>query len=182
MLRMTAILGRNCVSGFKLEAGNLEHRPAVLAGFVDQGDDGHADVSANLDAEMRGGEDFSAEAGGGGLAVRAGDGEGLADEEARGQFQFADDGQAEIAHLNELGSIERNAGADDDEVLAAEGKQAVASGFDHDALVEQRGNILGERGGTADVGDSHLRTLAPQKERSGEAGFAESDDEYLFAF
>ena len=58
----------------------------------------------------------------------------------------------------------------------------MASGFHHNALVEKRGKIMGERGGAANIGDSHLRTLAPEKERSGQAGLAESDDEYLFAF
>jgi len=44
------------------------------------------------------------------------------------------------------------------------------------------GEIVSERGGAAHVGDSNQRTLAPEEERSGETGFAESDDQYLFAF
>ena len=77
------------------------------------------------------------ERGGGGFAVGAGDGEDPALEEAGGQFEFADDGQAEALDLDEFGRVERNAGADDDEVLTAEGEQAVAAGLDHDAFFEQ---------------------------------------------
>jgi len=170
------------IRSLQLEAGNFEYRPAIFAGFINQGDNGDANVASNLDLEMGGGEDFSTEAGGGGLAVRAGNRNGLADEEARSQFQFSDHGQAKIVHLDELGGIERNAGADDDQVLAPEGEQAVTSRLHHDALVQQRGKIVSERGGAAHVGDSNQRTLAPEEERSGETGFAESDDQYLFAF
>ncbi len=90
------------------------------------------------------GEDFADQRGGGGFAVGAGDGEDVAFEEARGQFELADDGQAEALGLHQLGRVERNAGADDDEVLAAEGEQAVAAGLDHDAFFEQRRNVFGE--------------------------------------
>ena len=91
-------------------------------------------------------------------------------------------GQPEAAHLGQLGSIERNAGADDDEVLAAEGEQAVAAGLDLDALFEQRGNVLGQGLGAADVGDGDLGAAAAQKQRRGQAGFAQSDDQNLLAF
>ncbi len=70
-------------------------------------------------------------------------------EKARGQFQFADDRQAEALYLRQLGRIQRHAGADDDQVLAAEGEQAVAAGLDHDALFEQGGNLLGQRFGAS---------------------------------
>ncbi len=103
-------------------------------------------------------------------------------QKARGQFEFADDGAAEVAGLHQLGRVERNAGADDDEVLAAEGQQAVTAGFDVDALFQQRGNVFGQGFGAADVGDGDLGAVAAQKDSRGQAGFAQSDDENFFAF
>ncbi len=106
----------------------------------------------------------------------------LALEEARGQFQFADDRQAEVLHLHQFGRVERHAGADHDQVLAAEGEQAVAAGLHHDALFEQGGNLLGQRLGAAHVGDRHLRAAAAQKQRRRQPGFSQSHDQNLFAF
>ncbi len=157
MLRMTAIWGWNCSvdSSWKLETSRTDQVSGVL--FVDEGDDGDADVAADEGGQAGGGEDFADQRGGGGFAVGAGDGEGVAFEEARGEFELADDGAAEVAGLHQLGCVERDAGADDDEVLAAEGEQAVAAGLDVDAFIEQRGNVFGEGFGAAHVGDGDLR-------------------------
>ena len=106
----------------------------------------------------------------------------LSFEEAGGEFEFADDGAAEVRGLHQFGCFERHAGAHDDEVLAAEGKQAVAAGFDVDAFVEQGGDVFGERFGAADVGDGDLGSPAAQKHGGGEPGFSESDDQNFFAF
>ncbi len=182
MLRMTAILGMEFFGGFELEAGDFEDVPGGVRRFFDKGDDGDADVAADLRGEAGFLEDFAEERGGGGFAVGAGDGEDLAFEEAGGKFQFADDGAAEIAGLHEFRCVERHAGADDDDVLAAEGEQAVAAGFDVDALVEEGGNVFGEGFSAADVRDGDLGSLTAQEECGGKAGFAESDDENFFAF
>ena len=45
----------------------------------------------------------------------------------------------------DLRGFERHAGRDDDQVLAAEGEEAVTARLDHDAGVEQGGDLLGER-------------------------------------
>ena len=58
----------------------------------------------------------------------------------------------------------------------------MAAGFDHDALFEQGGNVFGEGFGAADVGDRDLGAAAAQKQGRGQAGFAQSDDQNLFAF
>ena len=77
-----------------------------------------------------------------GLAVGAGDGQDLALQKTRGQFQLADHRAAEVAGLHQFRRIQRHAGAHHDQVLAAEGQQAVAAGLHHDALFEQRRNLL----------------------------------------
>ena len=73
-------------------------------------------------------------------------------------------GQAEALGLHQFGRIQRHAGAHHDQVLAAEGQQAVAAGLHHDPLFEQRRNLLGQRLGRAHIGDRHLRALAAQKQ------------------
>jgi hypothetical protein len=175
-------LGMELLGGFELEAGDLEDGPGVGRAFGDELDDGEADVAADEGGKAGLPEDFADQRGGGGFAVGAGDGEGAALEVAGGEFEFADDGAAEVAGLHQLGGIEGDAGADDDEVLAAEGEQAVAAGFDVDAFVEQRGDVVGESLGGAHVGDGDLGALAAQEQGRGQAGFAESDDENFFAF
>ena len=175
-------VGMELFSGFELEAGDFEDRPGVVGRFVDEGDDGHANVAADQRGNAGLLEDFAEQRGGGGFAVGAGDGEDFALEEAGGEFEFADDGAAEVSGLHQFGSVERDAGADDDEVLAAEGEQAVAAGFDDDALFEQGGNVFGEGFGAADVGDGDLGAAAAQKQGRGQAGFAQSDDQNFFAF
>jgi hypothetical protein len=47
----------------------------------------------------------------------------------------------------------------------------VAAGLDHDALFEQRGNLLGQRLGAAHVGDRHLRAAPAQKQRRRQPDF-----------
>ena len=153
-----------------------------VGAFVDEGDDGHADVAADQRGQAGSCEDFADESGGGGFAVGAGDGEDVAFEEARGEFELADDGQAEGFDLHQLGRVERNAGADDDEVLAAEGEQAVAAGLDHDAFFEQGGNVFGEGLGAAHVGDGDLGAAVAQKQGRGKAGLAQPHDQNFFAF
>ena len=91
-------------------------------------------------------------------------------------------GRPKLLDLHQFGRVERHAGADHDQVLAAEGEQAVAAGFDHDALFEQRGNVLGQGFGAAHVGDRDLRAAAAQKQGRRQPGFAQAHDQNFFAF
>ena len=84
--------------------------------------------------------------------------------------------------LRQFGSIQRHAGADHDQVLAAEGEQAVAAGLHHDALFHQGGDLLGQRLGAAHVGDSHVSAAPAQKQRCRQTGFSQPDDQDFFAF
>ena len=168
--------------GFELETGDFQNRPGVVGAVVDQGDDREADVAADQRGQAASLEDFAQQRGGGGLAVGAGDGQRMALEKARGQLQLADDRQAEVLHLGQLGGVQRHAGADDNQILAAEGEQAVAAGLDHDAGFDQRGNLLGQRLGRAHVGDGDQSAAPAEKQRRRQTGFAQSDDENFFAF
>jgi hypothetical protein len=58
----------------------------------------------------------------------------------------------------------------------------VATGFDHDAVFEKGGNLSGESGGGAHVGDGDLCSASAQKKSCRKAGFTEADDENFFAF
>ena len=89
--------------------------------------------------------------------------------------------QAEGADLYELGCGHGDARADDDEVLAAEGEQAVGAGFDHEAFVEEHGE-LGDEGCGAGVGDGDAGAALFEEARGGEAAFAEAYYEYAFVF
>ena len=110
--------GMKAFSAFELKAGDLKDRPGFIGALVDEGNDGDADVAADKGGKAGFLKDFADQRGGGGFAVGAGNGQGFALEEARGQFQFADDGQAKALDLGEFWSVQRDAGADNDEVLA----------------------------------------------------------------
>jgi len=58
----------------------------------------------------------------------------------------------------------------------------VAAGFDHNALVEQGGNVFGQGFGAAHIGDGDLRAMAAEKQCGCQPGFPESDDEDFLAF
>ena len=90
-------VGMKLLGGFKLEAGDFEDRPGFVGAVVDERHNRNADVAADQRGQTASREDFAQQRGGGGFAVGAGDGERMALEEARGQFQFADDRQAEVA-------------------------------------------------------------------------------------
>ena len=156
--------GWNCsvLSSWKLETSRTDQVSSVLSSMSAMTGTPMLPPTSVGNAGLL--EDFADERRGGGLAVGAGDGEDLAFQEAGGEFEFADDGAAEVACLHQLGCIERHAGADDDEVLAAEGEQAVTAGFDVDAFVEQGGNVFGERFGAANVGDGDLGSATAQKQ------------------
>ena len=91
-------------------------------------------------------------------------------------------GRPKACDLHQLRGVERHAGRDDDQVLAAKGQQSMAAGFDHDPRFEQGGNLLGQRLGAARFGDRDLRALPAQKQRGGEARLAQPNDQYSFAF
>ena len=167
----------------QLEAGDFEDGPGVVGAVVDEGDDGDADVAADErgQAGLRRGFRRS------GVVVVVLPLEPVMATILPLRKRAASSsspmiGQAEVAHLHQFRGVERHAGADHDQVLAAEGQQAVTAGFDHDALFEQGGNLFGQRLGAAHVGDGDLCALPAQKQRGGQAGLAQADDQYFFAF
>ena len=174
--------GSKLLRAFKLEAGNLEHRPCFGVALINQADYRDADVAAYQRVQAALLENLAGECCGCCLAVGAGDGQDFALEKARGQFQLADYRAAEVFGLYEFGRIERHAGAHHDQVLSAESEQSMAAGLHHNALFKQRGDVLGQCLGAAHIGDRHLRALAAQKQRRREAGFPQSHYQNLLAF
>ncbi len=88
--------GWNSTVRFELEAGDLEHRPGVAVAFIHELDDRYADVAADERGHSGLFDNFADQRGGGGLAIGAGNCEDLALEEARGQFEFSDDGRPKL--------------------------------------------------------------------------------------
>jgi hypothetical protein len=119
--------GAEVYDSFQLEAGDFEHAPALRAASGNESGDRKADVSAYLRRLAAGVKNFSAQCSRGGFAVRPGNCQDAALQKTRRELQLTDDRSAEGAGLDQLRRGERNAGADDDEILAAEGEQAVAA-------------------------------------------------------
>ena len=84
-------------------------------------------------------------------------------QKTRGQFQFADNRQAQGAHLHQFRRSQGHARADYDQVLAAKGQQSVAAGFHRDTLFEQGGNFFAQR--LVRCAWSETVTWAPRRRR-----------------
>ena len=80
------------------------------------------------------------------------------------------------------GTSSGHARADNDQVLFVESALAVISGLDHDAAVEQQRYLVRQFLFRLGVGDGNARASVRQKESAGDAGLAQSDDQYAFAF
>src|SRR5947209_23751 len=103
--------------GLKLKAGNFQHIVSFRFGFGDHGDHRSANVAAHQHILPGSFKNVAAEGGGGGLAVRTGDGDDVAAQEACGELDLADDWHPKLARLHQPRDIIRDAGADDDKVL-----------------------------------------------------------------
>ena len=158
--------------GFELKAGDFKNVNGLRGASGDEFDDWEADIAADLGGNSRILEYLTKQGRRGGLAIGASDCNDAAFEEARGEFEFANYGKTEGFHLDEFRGVERNTWADDNEVLAAEGEQAVSAGLDADAVFEECGDFFGESGRGAHVGDGYVCALLAQKQGRGQAGFA----------
>ena len=106
---------------------------------------------------------------GGRLAVGTGDGNNLALQIARGEFDFANDGNAGLACLLKLRHVGRHARADDDEFLLLKGAFAVVTGFDHDAAVQELRDFVVEFLFGLSVGDGHPCAVIGEKKSASNA-------------
>lgn len=173
-------VGVEAADGFELEGGDFEDVPGAGGAEFDEIDNGEADVATDEGLPLGVGEDMAEQRGGGGFAIGAGDGDDVSLERLGGEFELAQQRCAEAENLLDLRRGERDAGGEDDEVLAAEGEHAVAAGFDHHAGFEEGGDFVGEGVGGAGVRDGDTGTTLAEEERGGDTGFAEADDEDAF--
>ncbi len=141
----------------QLKAGNLEHHPGIGRGLLDKTNCGGADVAAHQGFRAAGRDHLAGQAGGRGLAVRTGNGDDLALEETRRQFDFAYHRRAFAPGPRQLRQVRRHSGADDNEVLVPEGALAVLAGFDRDALVQQRLDLVLKLLLPLGIGDGNAR-------------------------
>jgi hypothetical protein len=158
-------LGMKALNGLQLEAGDLEHNPATGIGLRDQFDDRSSNVAADQDLLPPPQQDLPGKSGRCSFTVRSGDGDNAALEVTRGEFDLADDLDAELAGLGEARRIYRDAGADDDQVLVAESALAMNAGLDRNALIQQLRDQAPELGLRLGVGDGDAGAAALQEQR-----------------
>ena len=82
-------------------------------------------------------QDFAGESSSRRLPIGASDGDDTSLQITRGEFDFPDDLDTELACLGEAGRVHGYAGADDDEVLIAERSLAVNAGLDGNTFVQE---------------------------------------------
>jgi hypothetical protein len=136
--------------------------------LIDQLNHRRANVSAHQRRPPRIGKDLAQQRSRGGLAIGAGDRHHLPLKKPAGQLQFANNRRPQRPirpHLLQLRRIERHARRHHDQVLPAEGQQPVSARLDHDAGIEQRGNLSLQRHRAARIGNSYTRSLVAQKQR-----------------
>ena len=130
--------------GLELEARDLDHVHRVVAGRVHQRDERRADVAADLRASAGFTENLAEQRRGGGLAVRAGHRHHRAAQEAPGELELGDDFDSLPAGLDEGGQLQRDAGAQDDEVGGEEVGLVVAGALHADPESAQGSGVGGD--------------------------------------
>src|ERR1700750_203142 len=86
---------------------------------------------------------------------------------------------AGFIHVRRVG---RNAGAQNTQVLAAEGGMPMAAGLHVHACIEQGRDVLSQRLSTAQIRNRDLRTTPSEEESRGKTRHSQPDDENLPAF
>src|SRR6516162_8140293 len=123
--------------GLELKAADLQYHPRVVSRALDEADGWSSNVAADERCSSAGCEKGTCQCRRGRLSVGAGDCNGAAFQESSREFKFANHGSTAFDGTNQLRHIHRHAGADDNEVLFAEGAFAVLSGLDPDTVIEQ---------------------------------------------
>ena len=170
------------LGGFQLEARDLQHGPRVVGRTRRSSDiDGDADVAADRAWEIRPSEDLAEQRGGGRLAVRPVMATILPlRNRAASSISPITGGQARAPAP--AAAYPRHAGADHDQVLAAEGPLAVAAGLDRDAFVEQRRDLFAQAAPALRIRDGDLRASRLQEQRRRQPGLPRPTTRTLFAF
>ena len=101
-------------------------------------------------------------------------------EESRRQLHFADHRNAEFASVHQLRHVERDARADDDQVLIAKRPLTVLPGLNVDALIQQQRNLLAKLLLGLGIRDRDLRAALLQKQSAGHAGFPQPHHQHAF--
>ena len=128
----------------QLETRYLEHHDGVGLRLLDQGNCRRADIAADRSREAARRDNFTRQSRGRCLSVRPGDSDDVLGQKLGCQLNLTDHGLAHRAGLHQRRRIHRNAGADHDEILPAEGAFTVSAGFDRDAVIEQHRNFFSE--------------------------------------
>src|SRR5262249_51181552 len=121
----------------QLEAGDLENVPSIICGLPDEFDHWGPNIAADHGLLSRMRQNLARKGRRSRLTIRSGDGDDVAAQKARGKFDLADDLDAELAGLDQVGCIHWHAGADNDQVLVAEGAFALAAGLDSNPFVQK---------------------------------------------
>ncbi len=135
----------------------------------------HADVAADERAQSGGLEHPADERRRRGLALGAGDGDDLAGEPPRGQFEFADDRHTGRPRRRERGQFRRHARTRHDEVGADEERRVVATQIECHAEAAQM-VFAGNR--RRAIGQRDLRAAGGQQLRRSQAAARRADDEH----
>ena len=151
-------LGMKGLDRLQLKAADLQHDPGFVGGALDKSDGRRSDVAANQRLSRPPAAMISPAS----VVVVVLPFEPVMAtmwpfEESRRQFHFADDGNAALAGLHQLRHVERDARADDDQVLVAKCALAVLPGLDADAVIEQQRNLVAKLLFRLGIGDGNAR-------------------------
>ena len=156
----------------ELKARNFKHSDGLGIRVLDQRNRRRTDIASHHGGKAAGRDHFARQRGGGGLPVRAGDGNNASRQELRGQFNFSDDGFTEGSRLSQHGGVEGHTRAHHNQVLTLECPVAVTASLDDNALVEQPRNFLSQLFLGLGVRNSHTRPVGLQKQCRSHAGLA----------
>ena len=106
------------VHGHQLEGGQLQHRQVVRLDGLDVRQEGTADVAAQMDVIACRFQELGDDGGGGGLAIGAGHGDGLAGADVEEHFHLRGDDCSVGLGLRKGGDVRPDAGGTEDDILS----------------------------------------------------------------
>ncbi len=168
--------------GLELKAGNLGHGDRVVPGLIHQRNERRAHVSADQHAAAGFAQDVAREQRGGGLAVRAGDRDQLAAQEARCQLNLAPDRNAAGARRGERLDFERNAGAGHDQVRVEERRGSMPAQLEADAGRAQFASGTGDGFFRPVLARGDASAAGAAEKRRRQPGSFQADHEHAFVF
>src|SRR5882724_5836750 len=171
-----------CFDHFELKAAELRNGNRAFRRLVGLRDQRRANVSRKYRRETRVTQNVIDERSSRGLTVRTGNANQATPHEPRRQFNFAPDRDFQFTRFDQERRVGRNAGARHHQFLPVQNRVGVSAQLQLNACIAQFRYAFAQFVCGSRVGGSYNSSAFRAKERGGDAGTRQSDDQHAFFF